>query len=282
MVSSAVLCGVALAWWLERRTLNQKKWVQIQLVPLSKALYHNCFICGQRCKWWSHWPNLTSSVISDIYSYIFTFCVVPEKRPSTMLVLVTCLAIIYYPMVTMVTISVNNEWLAAGPVLNSEKVVYYTVHNSDQYWPMALYRRISWMSRQPTLVQLWNISLLRRVHSSVMCYMLMNHVDFSFSITHNRLPKEDMGCYWERTTVQAERLWSDWQHTSPTARYVCHSGDKLLLFIIICYFAATLTRWPSAAIFGSLKASTSLFATSCMSRSHTRTPPRIARCCMTT
>ena len=33
---------------------------------LSKALYHTCFICGQRCKWWSRRPKLTSSVISDV------------------------------------------------------------------------------------------------------------------------------------------------------------------------------------------------------------------------
>ena len=33
---------------------------------LRKALYHACFICGQRWKWWSHRPKLTPSVISDI------------------------------------------------------------------------------------------------------------------------------------------------------------------------------------------------------------------------
>ena len=35
------------------------------LVPLSKVLYHTCFICGQRCKCWSRWPKLTSLVISN-------------------------------------------------------------------------------------------------------------------------------------------------------------------------------------------------------------------------
>ena len=46
-----------------------------RLVHLSKALYHTCFICGQRCKCWSRRPQLTSSVISDdkaiIYIYIY-------------------------------------------------------------------------------------------------------------------------------------------------------------------------------------------------------------------
>ena len=41
------------------------------LLPLSKALYHTCFICGQRCKWWSRRPKLTSSVISDVKPIIY-------------------------------------------------------------------------------------------------------------------------------------------------------------------------------------------------------------------
>ena len=40
---------------------------------LSKALYHACFICGQRCKWWSRWPKLTLSVISDVTPIIYLF-----------------------------------------------------------------------------------------------------------------------------------------------------------------------------------------------------------------
>ena len=31
------------------------------------------FICGQRCKWWSHRPKLTSSVISDVKLIIYIF-----------------------------------------------------------------------------------------------------------------------------------------------------------------------------------------------------------------
>ena len=44
-------------------------------MPLSKVLYHTCFICRQRCKWWSRRPKLTSSVISDVKPIIciFTF-----------------------------------------------------------------------------------------------------------------------------------------------------------------------------------------------------------------
>ena len=44
---------------------------QPRLVPLSKALYHTCFICGQRCKYWSRRPKLTSSVISDVKHIIY-------------------------------------------------------------------------------------------------------------------------------------------------------------------------------------------------------------------
>ena len=40
---------------------------------LSKVLYHTCFICGQRCKRWSHRPKLTSSVISDVKPIIYFF-----------------------------------------------------------------------------------------------------------------------------------------------------------------------------------------------------------------
>ena len=56
-------------------------------MPLSKALYHTCFICGQRCKWWSRRPKLTSSVISDvkpiIYIYIYHRGIWPIVRKTT-------------------------------------------------------------------------------------------------------------------------------------------------------------------------------------------------------
>ena len=42
-------------------------------MPLSKTLYHTCFICGQRCKCWSRLPKLTSSVISDVKPIIYIF-----------------------------------------------------------------------------------------------------------------------------------------------------------------------------------------------------------------
>ena len=41
--------------------------------PLSKALYHICVICGQRCKWWACRPKLSSSVISDVKSIIYIY-----------------------------------------------------------------------------------------------------------------------------------------------------------------------------------------------------------------
>ena len=43
------------------------------IFAISKALYHTCFICGQRCKWWSRQPKLTSSVISDIKPIIYIY-----------------------------------------------------------------------------------------------------------------------------------------------------------------------------------------------------------------
>ena len=45
--------------------------VRIRLVPLNMALYHTCFIQG--CKWWSHWPKLVFSVISDVKSIIYIY-----------------------------------------------------------------------------------------------------------------------------------------------------------------------------------------------------------------
>ena len=41
-------------------------------MPLNKVLCHTCFVCGQRCKCWSHRPKLTLSVISDV-NLLFTF-----------------------------------------------------------------------------------------------------------------------------------------------------------------------------------------------------------------
>ena len=44
-----------------------------RLVLLCKALYHTCFICGQRCKWWSRLPKQISSVISDVKPIIYIY-----------------------------------------------------------------------------------------------------------------------------------------------------------------------------------------------------------------
>ena len=46
---------------------------RIPVVPLSKVLYHTCFVSGQRCKYWSRQPKLTSSVSSDVKPFTFTF-----------------------------------------------------------------------------------------------------------------------------------------------------------------------------------------------------------------
>ena len=43
-----------------------------QRVPLRKALYHACFICGQS-KWWSRQAKLTLSVISVVKPIIYIF-----------------------------------------------------------------------------------------------------------------------------------------------------------------------------------------------------------------
>ena len=42
-------------------------------VPLSKVIYHTCFICEQRCKCWSHRLKLTSLVISDVKPIIYIY-----------------------------------------------------------------------------------------------------------------------------------------------------------------------------------------------------------------
>ena len=58
------------------------------LCILSKALYHACFICGQSCKWWSHRPKLTSSVISDVTPIIYIFTRLGMN-------IITCLFVLY-------------------------------------------------------------------------------------------------------------------------------------------------------------------------------------------
>ena len=52
-----------------------------RLVPLSKALYHTCFICGQRCKCWSRRPKLTSSVIQTL-NLSFTFYIYSQSSTA--------------------------------------------------------------------------------------------------------------------------------------------------------------------------------------------------------
>ena len=47
--------------------------VDPRLVPLSKALYHTCFIFGQRCKWWSCRLKWTLSAISDVKPIIYIY-----------------------------------------------------------------------------------------------------------------------------------------------------------------------------------------------------------------
>ena len=68
-----------------------------RLVLLSKALYHTCFICGQRCKWWSRRPKLTSSVISDVkpITYILHFYLVCSVQGcfQTLVVVFFCYSI---------------------------------------------------------------------------------------------------------------------------------------------------------------------------------------------
>ena len=47
---------------------------QTPACALKQGTLPYCFICGQRCKCWSHQPILTSSVISDI-KHIIYICV---------------------------------------------------------------------------------------------------------------------------------------------------------------------------------------------------------------
>ena len=46
---------------------------------LRQALCHTCFICEQRCKWWSHRPKLTLPVFSDVKPIIY-FCKKKKKK----------------------------------------------------------------------------------------------------------------------------------------------------------------------------------------------------------
>ena len=60
-------------------------WVRIRRVPLSKALYHTCFIRKQGSNWWCYRPKLTWSVILDIKPVVYIFLHFTEsvKEPVT-------------------------------------------------------------------------------------------------------------------------------------------------------------------------------------------------------
>ena len=71
-------CLATLQWGRVRPAANpsnsqSEKVDSNPVCALSKALYHTCFISGQRCKLWSRRPKLTSSVISDVRSTIYIF-----------------------------------------------------------------------------------------------------------------------------------------------------------------------------------------------------------------
>ena len=67
-----VLCGAGIAEWVSALDWLSLRYAAIITLPVS-TLYHTCFICGQRCKWWSRRPKLTSSVISDIKPIIYIY-----------------------------------------------------------------------------------------------------------------------------------------------------------------------------------------------------------------
>ena len=77
----------ALDWLSLRYGNHYAACFEHRLVPLSKVLYHTCFICGQRCKWWSRPPKLTLSVISDVKPIIYVHHLAGQLIPCLFLTL---------------------------------------------------------------------------------------------------------------------------------------------------------------------------------------------------
>ena len=98
-----------------------------QFVPLSKALYHNCFINGQRCKCWSRRPKLTSLVISDIKptTYIFKSFVWVSKSLKHWRALK-----ILWLLVGFICVVVENNQLTRC-IIHRRLHLWFSVVNSD-------------------------------------------------------------------------------------------------------------------------------------------------------
>ena len=94
--------------------------IRTPLVPLCKALYHTCFICGQRCKCWSCLPKLTLSVISNVKPIIYIFTLHLHLHMSTRFfswLLVALFSIIWAQTVSEAAISI---WL----LIDYDRVVF--------------------------------------------------------------------------------------------------------------------------------------------------------------
>ena len=111
---------VSLAAWaldsqLERVGLNPT-------CALSRALYHTCFICGQRCKRWFRQPKLTPSVISDVKSIIYIF--------------------IFYIWTCDLILSVYNTGLVLCLTLKCTALVSNFFTSWGQFGPLTKYKTI--------------------------------------------------------------------------------------------------------------------------------------------
>ena len=76
----------------------------MRLAPISRVLYHTCFIREQVCRWWSCWLKLTLLVISDVrpilYIFTFTFLNISQLQITSLLFkiqnIIIILLLLYY------------------------------------------------------------------------------------------------------------------------------------------------------------------------------------------
>ena len=91
-------CGAGIAEWVSELELaiallcsnHYIGCFEPRLVPLSKVLYHTCFISGQRFKCWSRRPKLTSSVISDVKPIIYIYIYVLKMQGPRFITIEKC------------------------------------------------------------------------------------------------------------------------------------------------------------------------------------------------
>ena len=114
-----------------------------RLMPLSKALYHTCFICGQRCKWWSRRPKLTSSVISDVKPMLHFFFLH---------------AVMGWAATSFSVLWIGLGWLFQCNCITNTLVLWWNKYRDSQYKA----NKFSWI--HPILIPIWWLKECRAIY----------------------------------------------------------------------------------------------------------------------